>query len=289
MIRLRASQQIGGCVSDSVSDIETNQVPGPSCDKFELSTAEAAGNSGLPSATTVKNMARKTTGMQLTPLFEFAGAGLFLTLGLGFQLVLPRFWGLWILSYFVGVILFAAYAKWLLQTRLAADVAAASNSNPPNAATARNLARIRAGLQLLALFVVLFGPVFLLLGSYKHVISDRGLGIGFLSYFVGVMLLAALVKSLERKRPPSDAQGPVSFDDKTRRWLERWIWLLKLWIGILVVSLPLGIANGIARHVLLPTSVGVGINFLMMYFAAQEIRRMQKLVRLSNQNPTATN
>ena len=226
--------------------------------------------------------------MQLTPLFEFAGAGLFLLLGLCFQLVLPRFWGLWILSYFVGVILFAAYAKWLLQTRLAADVEAASNSNPPNAATARSVARIRVGLQLTALFVSLFGPFLLLLGRHEHVISDRGLGIGLLSYFGVVMLLAALVKFLERNRPASDAQRAMSFDDETRRWLERWIWLLKAWIVILMICLPLGISNGIVQHLLMPTFIGVGINLLMMYVAAKEIRRMQKLIRLSTQNPGDT-
>jgi hypothetical protein len=78
----------------------------------------------------------------------------------------------------------------------------------------------------------------------------------------------------------------MSSDDTTRGWLERWIWLLKAWIGILVISLPFGIANGIAHHALLPTSVGVGINLLMMYVATKEIRRMQKLIRLSIQNPS---
>jgi hypothetical protein len=269
-----------------MSDNPTYLALEPSCDKFRFSAAGTASNRSLPSGTTVKNMARKTIGMQLTPLFEFAGACLFLTLGVGFQLVLPRFWGLWIPSYFVGVILFAAYAKWLLQTRLAADVEAASNSNPPNSATARNVARIRVGLQLTALFIVLFGPILLLLGVHDHVISQREFGIGLLSYFFGVMLLAALVKLLERKRSPSDAQGAMSFDDKTRGWLERWIWLLKAWIGILVISLPLEIANGIAHHALLPTSVGVGINLLMMYVATKEIRRMQKLIHLSIQDPS---
>jgi hypothetical protein len=32
------------------------------------------------------------------------------------------------------------------------------------------------------------------------------------------------------------------------------------------------------------TFIGVGINLLMMYVAAREIRRMQKLIRLSTQN-----
>ncbi len=99
------------------------------------------------------------------------------------------------------------------------------------------------------------------------------------------MLFAALVKLLEGKRARSDAQSAVSFDDKTRRWLERWILLLKVWIGILAVSLPLGIASGIVQHALVPTSVGVGINLLMMYVGAQGIRRTQKLIRLSIQSP----
>ncbi|HTP44958.1 MAG TPA: hypothetical protein VMJ13_10345 [Candidatus Acidoferrum sp.] len=230
------------------------------------------------------NLARKTTAVQLTPLFEVAGSFLFVLWGFVFQAVLPRFWGLWILSYSIGVILFVAYAKWLVQTRLAADAEAVSNSNLPNAAAASNVARLRVSLQLIGLFVTLFGPVLLLLGSHNHIIPDRGFAIGLLSYFVAVILLVALVKLLERKQPTSDAQRAMSLDDKTRRWLERWILLLKVWIGILAVSLPLGIANGIVQHALLPTSVGVAINLLMMYLAAQGIKRTQKLIRMSTQS-----
>lgn len=254
------------------------------CDKFGFSTAEAASRSGLASATSVTNLDQKTTGLQLTPLFEFLGSGLFAFWGFIFQVSVPRLSGLWILSYSVGVILFVAYAKWLVRARLADDVEAANNSNPPNAASARNVARIRVGLQLVGFFVFLFGPALLLLASHNRIVPDRRFAIGLLSYFGAVMLFAALVKLLERKQSPSDAQRAVSLDDKTRRWLERWILLLKVWIGILAVSLPLGIAKGIVQQALLPTSVGVAINLLMMYLAAQGIKRTQKLIRMSTQS-----
>ena len=224
-------------------------------------------------------MATKTTGQQLTPLFVVAPVPLFLILGFVCQVILPRLWAVWILPYLVGVVLFTTYAKWLVQTRLAAVAEAASYSGLPNATAARNLVRIRVCLQLTGLFVAFFGPVLLLLGSHEHIISPRGFGIGFLSYFAGVMLLTALVKFLERKLPPSDSQGAMSPDAKTLRWFEGWIWILKVWIGMLAVSLPLGIAIGIGHRALLPTCVGVGINLLMMYVAARGIRRMHKLIR----------
>jgi hypothetical protein len=232
----------------------------------------------------LKNIATKTTGLQLTPLFEFLGGSLFVFWGLIFQVSVPRLWGLWILSYSVGVILFVAYARWLVQTRLAEDVEAAKNSNPPNAAAARNVARIRVGLQLSGLFVFLFGPALLLLASHNRIVPDRRFAIGLLTYFGAVMLFAALVKLLERKRSPSDAEREVRPDHKTRRWLELWISVLKIWIGMLAISLPIGIANGVMQRALLPTSVGVAINLSMMYLAAKGIKRTQKLIRLSTQS-----
>jgi hypothetical protein len=233
----------------------------------------------------VTNLDQKTTELQLTPLFEFLGSALFAFSGFVFQVSLTRLSGLWILSYSVALILFVPYAKWLVQTRLAQDVEAANNSNPPNAAIARNVARIRVGVQLIGLFVFLFGPALLLLASHNHFAPDRSFALGVLSYFGAVMVLMALVKLLERKRSPSDAQRTVSFDDKTRQWLELWILLLKVWIGILAISLPIGITNGIMQRALLPTSAGVAINLSMMYLAAQGIKRTHKLIRLSTQSP----
>ena len=233
----------------------------------------------------MKNLARKTTTQQLIPLFEFLGSGLFVFWGFIFQVSLTRLRALWMLSYSVGLILFVAYAKWSVQTRLAEDVEAANNSKPANAATARNVARVRIGLQLIGLFVFLFGPALLLLANHNHFAPDRSFALGVLSYFGAVMLLTALVKLLERKRPPSDAERAISLDDKTRRWLELWIMLLKLWIGILAILLPIGIVNGIVQRALLPTSVGVAINLSMMYLASKGIRRTHKLIRLSTQSP----
>ena len=47
--------------------------------------------------------------------------------------------------------------------------------------------------------------------------------------------------------------------------------ILKLWIGILAILLPIGIVNGIVQRALLPTSVGVAINLSMMYLASKGI------------------
>jgi hypothetical protein len=126
--------------------------------------------------------------------------------------------------------------------------------------------------------------VLLSLGFIFQIVPPRVGARVILLWFVIVILLLARLQSLDRKRAVSDAKPAIYLDDKTVRWSESWILLLKAWIGILAVSLPLGIANGIVQHQLLATFIGVGINLLMMYVAAREIRRMQKLIRLSTQN-----
>jgi hypothetical protein len=122
------------------------------------------------------------------------------------------------------------------------------------------------------------------LGFVFQLVPRRVGAIVILLWFVLVILLLARLQSVDRKRAVSDAKPTIYLDDKAVRWSERWILLLKVWIGVLAVSLPLGIANGIVQHQLLAIFIGAGINLLMMYVAAREIRRMQKLIRLSTQN-----
>jgi hypothetical protein len=82
-------------------------------------------------------------------------------------------------------------------------------------------------------------------------------------------------------KPKSSAEPAIALDDDTRRRVLRGIWMRKVWIGVLALLLPLGIANGVVHRAWLPTLVGVGVNLLWIYVSAQEIRRLQERINLS--------
>jgi hypothetical protein len=84
-------------------------------------------------------------------------------------------------------------------------------------------------------------------------------------------------------KPRSSAEPAIALDDDTRRRILRGIWVRKVWIGVLALLLPLGIANGVAQRAWLPTLVGVGVNLLWMYGSALAIRRLRERINLSRE------
>ena len=64
-------------------------------------------------------------------------------------------------------------------------------------------------------------------------------------------------------------------DERTRKRILRGMWINKIWIGLLAVSLPFGIAIGMANRAWLPVLGGVGINLFLMYHAIREIRHQR--------------
>lgn len=130
-----------------------------------------------------------------------------------------------------------------------------------------------------ALTVIIFGPVLLLfLGAVYNILSSREWAIGMLVWFAAILLFAIVRKLTARKTLASTVVPTIVIDDGARRRILRRIWLNKISIGILVVVLPFGIANGVAHRAWLPTLVGVGMNLLLMYVLAQEIRRRRMLL-----------
>ena len=126
---------------------------------------------------------------------------------------------------------------------------------------------------------VIFGPMVLLfLGSVYQVLSPREWAIGMLVWFVAILLFAIARKLTARRTLASTAVPTIAIDDNTRKRVLRGIWIKKIWIGVLVVSLPIGIVNGVVHRAWLPTLTGVGINLLLMYVSAQEIRRRRMLL-----------
>lgn len=138
-------------------------------------------------------------------------------------------------------------------------------------------------LKIVALLVILGVPALLFLALVHNALSPREWSIGLLAWLATITLWATLKKRAEKKALVSSAEPAVALDDDTRRRILRRIWMSKVWIGVLALLLPVGIANGVAHRAWLPVFVGVGMNLLLMYAAAQEIKRRRKRLNLTRQ------
>ena len=136
----------------------------------------------------------------------------------------------------------------------------------------------RSSLSIIVAIAVLIGfPVGLFVAAAHQAISPRELGIGMVSWFAALLVFAAFRKRAADKGtvvPRPDT--PTLLDRDARRRVQRQILVRKIWIGVLVVLLPIGIANGIAHRAWLPMLGGVGISLLWIYVTIGEIRRRRK-------------
>jgi|SRR5271170_7762754 len=127
---------------------------------------------------------------------------------------------------------------------------------------------------------VICGPLVLLfLGAVYNILSPREFGIGLLAFLVGFpVLMWYLAKRRAKKYRLSYADSPPAIDDKARRRITRRILRNKIWIGVLAVCLPVGVAKGITERAWLPTVVGVAINQLWIYVSILEIKRLRRVL-----------
>jgi hypothetical protein len=124
--------------------------------------------------------------------------------------------------------------------------------------------------------VVILGiPALLLLGFLYDILSPREWAIGLVAWFATLLIWTMASKLTTKKTLAPSTEPTIALDDRTRKRILRRIWIGKLWIGLLAVSLPFGIANGVSHRAWLATVVGVGINLLLMYLALREIRQLQ--------------
>lgn len=111
-------------------------------------------------------------------------------------------------------------------------------------------------------------------------LSPREVAGGMLAWFAGILIWAAVGQFLTYKSLASPKEPVVPPDDRTRRRILRRVKTYKIWFGVLVVCLPLGIANGVAQRAWLPTIGGVGISLFLMYGTLQMIRGLRKRLDL---------
>jgi len=98
--------------------------------------------------------------------------------------------------------------------------------------------------------VGIFGSFGLIvLGAVYGILSPREMAIGWFAWFATLIVVTIVRRLTAKKNPASGAAPEIVIDDRTRRRLLRGIRMNKIWIGILAVCLPLGVAKGITDRV----------------------------------------
>jgi len=140
--------------------------------------------------------------------------------------------------------------------------------------------RRNGALNTLALLAFCFGALSLLLfGATRGILSPREFGIGLLAFLVGFPVLVwYLAKRRTKKYRLSCTDSPPAIDDKARRRITSRILRNKIWIGVLAVCLPVGVAMGITERAWLPTVAGVAINQFLIYASILEIKRLRRVL-----------
>jgi hypothetical protein len=133
------------------------------------------------------------------------------------------------------------------------------------------------GTRNILILVVIFGvPILLGLGAGYGVLSPREWAFGMIAWVAMLLLLASARKRAAKKKPTAGVEQGSAIDDAGRKRMLRDIRKRKVWIAVLIVLLPIGIANGVAHRAWLPTLTGVGISLTLMYVAIREIRQRRK-------------
>jgi len=132
-----------------------------------------------------------------------------------------------------------------------------------------------------AVVAIVVIQLLLLLGFVYGILSPRQWAVGLLIWFAVLLLWVLFRRMTQRKSLVSSGEPHPPLDERARKRILRMIWRTKVWIGMLAVLFPLGIAYGIAQRVWLPTIVGGAISLLWMYVSIQEIRRQRKRLSLS--------
>lgn len=78
------------------------------------------------------------------------------------------------------------------------------------------------------------------------------------------------------KKHGSGEHPETELSEAQRKLMLRNIRKWKVWVGVLLVSLPVGITSGVEQRAWLPTLAGIGLSLSLMFAAIVEIRRLQR-------------
>ena len=125
-------------------------------------------------------------------------------------------------------------------------------------------------------FLWLIGyPILLIFLGGFQIISPRGWANGMIIWFVGCLIWAIVrPRSLARSGAALKSNEPL--DPVIRERLLRRIRMRKIWIGILVASLPIAVAAGVAQRAWVPTIIATMVNLFLIYAAVREIQIYRK-------------
>lgn len=138
------------------------------------------------------------------------------------------------------------------------------------------MAQKNSYLKVLAYALILGVPALLFLGTIYDILSPREWAFGMIAWFAVLMLRATARQRAAQKNPASNVAHEIPIDDRSRKRLLWRIRTRKIWIGVLVVCLPFGIANGIAQHFYWELPVFIAINLSLIYASTVDISRLKK-------------
>jgi hypothetical protein len=138
------------------------------------------------------------------------------------------------------------------------------------------------GIRNILIFVAAVGfPFLLALGAVYGLLSSRAWAFGMIAWVAMLLILASARKRAAKKGLVLGYEQRSTVDDVARQRMLRDIRKWKVWIGVLIVLLPIGIADCIAHRAWLPMLAGVGISLTLMYVAICKIRHRRKWLGFS--------
>ena len=137
------------------------------------------------------------------------------------------------------------------------------------------------GTRNILIFVAAVGfPFLLALGAVYGLLSSRAWAFGMIAW-VGILLILATVRKRAAKRKlVLDDEQRSAVDDAARKRMLRDIRKWKVWVGVLIALLPIGIVDCIAHRAWLPMLSGLGVSLALMYVAIRQIRQRRRRLGL---------
>lgn len=132
---------------------------------------------------------------------------------------------------------------------------------------------------------VYFGSLAVALVCFDHGALRAGASIMLAFLFGSPFLLKFLIpRALARFAPGSVPNVPL--DDAARKLILYRIRSQKIWITILVILFPMGVADAASHRAWLPMLVGGGISLFLMYASLLQVRNLQRRLRTDMIAPT---